>query len=187
MQLETYVRSFANGRMRVRHPALVGLDGEERQAIEAMVMAVNGVTSVSFNPSVGSALLLWDPLRLDVETMKDHLQGWLEMVEAGDDSALEEGTHAPQSEGCSLATCAKEALEPAKKIGQTALDSVAKAIVPDVKNTKRARRMAQNRIMLGLGSASVASLVFNKTGHGYLGWGFAAFVLLHLWQHRRVL
>ena len=81
MQLETYVRSFANGRMRVRHPALVGLDGEERQAIEAMVMAVDGVTSVSFNPSVGSALLLWDPLRLDVETMKDHLQGWLEMVE----------------------------------------------------------------------------------------------------------
>ena len=55
MQLETYVRSFANGRMRVRHPALVGLDGEERQAIEAMVMAVDGVTSVSFNPSVGSA------------------------------------------------------------------------------------------------------------------------------------
>ena len=88
MQLETYVRSFANGRMRVRHPALVGLDGEERQAIEAMVMAVDGVTSVSFNPSVGSALLLWDPLRLDGETRKDHLQGWLEMGEAGDDSAL---------------------------------------------------------------------------------------------------
>ena len=125
MQLETYVRSFANGRMRVRHPALVGLDGEERQAIEAMVMAVDGVTSVSLNPSVGSALLLWDPLRLDVETMKDHLQGWLEMVEAGDDSALEEGTHVPQFEGCSLTTCAKEALEPAKKMVQTALDSVA--------------------------------------------------------------
>lgn len=116
MQLETYVRSFANGRMRVRHPALVGLDGEERQAIEAMVMAVDGVTSVSLNPSVGSALLLWDPLRLDVETMKDHLQGWLEMVEAGDDSALEEGTHVPQFEGCSLTTCAKEALKPAKKL-----------------------------------------------------------------------
>ena len=78
-------------------------------------------------------------------------------------------------------------LAPAKKLGQTALDRAAKMLVPEVKNTKRARRMAQNRIMLGLGSASVASLVFNKTGHGYLGWGFAAFVLLHLWQHRRVL
>ena len=41
MQLEMYVRSFANGRMRVRHPALVGLGGEERQAIEAMVMVLH--------------------------------------------------------------------------------------------------------------------------------------------------
>ena len=86
-----------------------------------------------------------------------------------------------------MAECANEVLAPAKKLGQTALDRAAKMLVPEVKNTKRARRMAQNRIMLGLGSASVASLVFNKTGHGYLGWGFDAFVLLHLWQHRRVL
>lgn len=164
MQLDKYVRSFANGRLRIRHPALVGLSADEYKTIETIVLTVEGITSVQLNPSLGSALLLWDPLRLDAETLKGHLQNWLVMVDG-----------------------ANEVLAPAKKLGQTALDRAAKMLVPEVKNTKRARRMAQNRIMLGLGSASVASLVFNKTGHGYLGWGFAAFVLLHLWQHRRVL
>lgn len=109
------------------------------------------------------------------------------MVDGENEVADEANDPAPKPERCSLAECANEVLEPAKKLGRTALDGAAKMLVPEVKNTKRARRMAQNRIMLGLGSASVASLVFNKTGHGYLGWGFAAFVLLHLWQHRRVL
>lgn len=187
MQLDKYVRSFANGRLRIRHPTLVGLSADEYKTIETMVLAVEGITSVQLNPSLGSALLLWDPLRLDAETLKDHLQNWLVMVDGENEVADEANDPAPKPERCSLAECANEVLGPAKKLGRTALDGAAKMLVPEVKNTKRARRMAQNRIMLGLGSASVASLVFNKTGHGYLGWGFAAFVLLHLWQHRRVL
>ena len=183
MQLDKYVRSFANGRLRIRHPALVGLSADEYKTIETMVLTVEGITSVQLNPSLGSALLLWDPLRLDAETLKGHLQNWLVMVGGENEVADEASDPAQKPERCSLEECANEVLAPAKKLGQTALDRAAKMLVPEVKDTKR----AQNRIMLGLGSASVASLVFNKTGHGYLGWGFAAFVLLHLWQHRRVL
>lgn len=72
MQLDKYVRSFANGRLRIRHPALVGLSADEYKTIETMVLTVEGITSVQLNPSLGSALLLWDPLRLDAETLKDH-------------------------------------------------------------------------------------------------------------------
>lgn len=162
MQLDKYVRSFANGRLRIRHPALVGLSADEYKTIETMVLTVEGITSVQLNPSLGSALLLWDPLRLDAETLKDHLQNWLVMVDGENEVADEANDPAPKPERCSLAECANEVLGPAKKLGRTALDGAAKMLVPEVKNTKRARRMAQNRIMLGLGSASVASLVSTK-------------------------
>ena len=148
MQLDKYVRSFANGRLRIRHPALVGLSADEYKTIETMVLTVEGITSVQLNPSLGSALLLWDPLRLDAETLKGHLQNWLVMVDGANEVADEASDPAQKPERCSLEECANEVLAPAKKLGQTALDRAAKMLVPEVKNTKRARRMAQNRICL---------------------------------------
>ena len=161
MQLDKYVRSFANGRLRIRHPALVGLSADEYKTIETMVLTVEGITSVQLNPSLGSALLLWDPLRLDAETLKGHLQNWLVMVDGANEVADEASDPAQKPERCSLEECANEVLAPAKKLGQTALDRAAKMLVPEVKNTKRARRMAQNRIMLGLGPLSCCCICGN--------------------------
>lgn len=133
MQLDKYVRSFANGRLRIRHPALVGLSADEYKTIETMVLTVEGITSVQLNPSLGSALLLWDPLRLDAETLKGHLQNWLVMVDGANEVADEASDPAQKPERCSLEECANEVLAPAKKLGQTALDRAAKMLVPEVK------------------------------------------------------
>ena len=74
----------------------------------------------------------------------------------------------------------------ASRLQETA-DVLVRTLVPDVKNIKRARRMAQNRVMLGLGAACVAALAMNKRLHGVLGYAFTALALVHSYQHRRVI
>ena len=190
MELENYVRSLINGRARIRHPALAGIGGDDIEAIKSLVTAVEGVEGLEINPSVGSALLTWDPEVLTVEALKEHTQTWLAFLAYSADTEDEEkkaAEGAVQAPAACICGEVRKAAEPAVNLARSAMDAAARVIVPDVKNVKRARRMAQNRIMLGLGAASVASLAFNKSSHGVLGWGFAAFALLHLWQHRTVL
>lgn len=181
MELQTYVRSFIRGRVRIRHEALAGIGQEEIKFIESVVLAVEGVQKVSVNPTVGSALLVWDPEVLSIEQLKEHLACWLAMLGCNEMQA-----HTAENNDQSQ-SCATEVLNLVQSVACLLLDEAAKVLAPGVKNVKRARRLTQNRIMLGFASASVASLAFNKGSHGVFGWGFAAFALLHLWQHRRVL
>ncbi len=183
--LAKYVRSFANGRARIRHPAVCTMAAEDIAAVTEAVTAVEGIDSVEFNSVTGSVLLTWDPLVLTLEDLKSHLSFWLAALGEENSTESEEGC----AEKCTCASCEdlEKLAEPIKKAGQSALDSAAKILVPGIKNVRRARRMAQNRVMLGLGMASVASLAFGKGAHGMLGWGFVAFILFHLYRYRKVL
>ena len=68
------------------------------------------------------------------------------------------------------------------------LEKGARLIAPGQKNAKRAKRVAQNRLMLALLGGSVASLASGTYRvHAALGWSFVGLLALHLYQHRRVL
>ena len=62
-----YVRSFMDGRVRLRHPAL--RDERVAQLTRDGIAAIPGVLSVDVNPLSGSALLQYDSRALS----KDHL------------------------------------------------------------------------------------------------------------------
>ena len=57
-----YVRSFMDGRVRVRHPAL--RDGAIAAAARTALLGVDGVRDIELNLLSGSALILYDSARL---------------------------------------------------------------------------------------------------------------------------
>lgn len=81
-----YVRSFTEGRVRLRHPAL------EKEQIAALARAslegIPGVQEVSINTQTGSALLLYDPGQIDQETLVDKGILWAQWL----DDCLSSGT-----------------------------------------------------------------------------------------------
>ena len=56
LRLLRYVRSFLDGRVRIRHPALQ--DREVVEIVRKHLSAVRGVRSLQFNPDSGSVLIL---------------------------------------------------------------------------------------------------------------------------------
>ena len=62
-----YVRSFMDGRVRVRHPALrdAAIAGKARAAL----LRVDGVRDIELNPLSGSALILYDSSRLSQDRL----------------------------------------------------------------------------------------------------------------------
>lgn len=190
--IDKYVTSLVNGRARIRHPALVGLDCETIESLRQAALGVEGVLEVSVNPRVGSLLVIWDPEVATVEDLKGALAFGLEMLgmsEACDTKTQEQKSAEDNSCLCRCLTTEKleSALKPVTKVTDTVLDQVAKVVAPNVGSVRRARRIAQNRLMLATGIGSVAALALKTKWHASLGWVFAAFVLAHLYQHRRVL
>ncbi len=162
--IEEAIRSCVPGRVRVRHEALKNLAAGEIEALRQTISAVDGVQSVRVNPRTGSLLLYWDVRKISDEELLGLAQ-WLLA-----------GLRAPAVQ------------RPCERSQQERrLDALARMLVPGVSNIKRARRMAKNRVMLGLGAASVASLAFSRRLHGVLGWAFALMTALHANDHRRVL
>lgn len=188
--IDRYVTSLVNGRARVRHPALVGLDGDTVETLKQAAMGVEGVLDVAVNPRVGSLLVIWDPEVATVEDLKGALEFGLAML--GMDEVCEEESEetCAREKTCACKLTAKSlevAMAPVAKLADVALDQAAKVVAPNVKNVRRARRITQNRLMLAAGVTSVATLALKTQWHAALGWVFAAFMVAHLYQHRRVL
>ncbi len=188
--IDRYVTSLVNGRARVRHPALVGLDDETVETLKQAALGVEGVLDVAVNPRVGSLLVIWDPEVATVEDLKAALEFGLAMLgmdEVCEDEPQEACTN-EKTCACKLTTKSLEmAMTPVIKVADVALDQAAKVVAPNVRNVRRARRITQNRLMLAAGTASVASLALKMQWHAALGWVFVAFMAAHLYQHRRVL
>lgn len=195
--IDQYVTSLVNGRARLRHPALKGLDAETSESLRQAALAIEGVLDVTVNPRVGSLLAVWDPQVVGVEDLKAALTFGLQMLdsqEACEACACEAGesdADETSERKCCCAEKAKSCVAPAvnavAKAGNTVLDQAAKVMAPNVANVRRARRLAQNRLMLAAGVSTVASLAFKTGWHAYLGWAFTLFLAAHLYQHRTVL
>ncbi|WP_300707529.1 HMA2 domain-containing protein [uncultured Desulfovibrio sp.] len=69
-----YVRSFMDGRVRLRHPALQ--DGRVARLARDGIAAIPGVISVEVNSRSGSALLLYDNSRLSREHLMQAGVAW---------------------------------------------------------------------------------------------------------------
>lgn len=172
-ELKDALTSLMPGRARLRHPALKDLDGDTCQMLTDAVAGLQGVESVRVNPRVGSLLITWDEEQTDAATLLQTLQPWAQMLVAD----------APNA-SCPAAARACQAN--VNDLANKALDGLARVLAPDVRAGGRARRTAQNRLMLALGTGSVSSLALGKNWHAGLGWGFVAMLALHLWQHRKV-
>ena len=85
-----YVRSFTEGRVRLRHPAL------ENPRIAALAQealsGISGVDEASVNAQTGSALLLYDPARIDQKTLVEKGVLWARWL---DDCLRDDGVRLP--------------------------------------------------------------------------------------------
>ena len=64
-----FIRSYVPGRLRLRHPGLIGLEGETLEALTSTVKSAPGITGCTVNPKVGSLLLTWDAEKLTQEDL----------------------------------------------------------------------------------------------------------------------
>ncbi len=74
-----YVRSFMDGRVRVRHPALrdAAIAGKARAAL----LRVDGVRDIELNPLSGSALILYDSTRLSQDRLIETGCRWADWLD----------------------------------------------------------------------------------------------------------
>lgn len=84
-----YVRSFMDGRVRVRHPALrdAAIAGKARAAL----LRVDGVRDIELNPLSGSALILYDSTRLSQDRLIEigcRWADWLDKAARGQASEM---------------------------------------------------------------------------------------------------
>ncbi|MDO5532719.1 HMA2 domain-containing protein [Sutterella sp.] len=179
----TFVRSVTRGRARIRHAALAGLSAEEVKQLTDMLLAYEGITSVSINPRVGSLLVTWDETKTNAEALLEAAAFFLPEEEP----AAEE-----PAAGC---TCCGEvkkvadgAVRAAKGASNRVLDLLAPVVAPDQQKGGRVRRVTQNRIMLAAFGVSIATLaVRGVAAHLAFGAAFMALLGIHLYQHRRVI
>ena len=80
LRLLRYVRSFSDGRVRIRHPAL------RREDVVAVVKAkhpaIEGVLSLECNTLSGSMLILYDSARLPRERLLAVGKAWAAYLDA---------------------------------------------------------------------------------------------------------
>lgn len=175
--MQDMIRSFVPGRLRARHPGLLGMDAESLAQTTETILALEGITDVAINPRVGSIKIEWDPNVLSEEDLAGYLAMYEAMLNVGGDD--QEAASPVQANAADAKTCA---------CIDSLLEKGARLIAPGQKNAKRAKRMAQNRLMLALLGGSVASLASGSYRvHAVLGWSFVGLLALHLYQHRNVL
>lgn len=178
------VRSYCPGRLRLRMELLRGIDAVTVEAVVGMLTEKPGVLSIQVNPRVGSLLLVWDPCKaeIDLEALAEES---VCMFEAARSMGLFVKTNTEEK---SKRHPGKEVSAALDKLTETPLEMLSKLIAPDVKKGGRAKRVAQNRLMLILLALSLGSLAYGGArAHTLLGTGFMGLLGVHLWQHRRVL
>ncbi len=179
IDIDSCIRSYVPGRVRIRHASLKGLGADEVRALKEMIEGVEGVRAADINPRTASLLLYWDETQLSADDLKAWFAWYVESCAAQPEGAQQTQQSCGGGETCGL-PAVREAC-------QKAGDEFARLLAPGIPNIKRARRTAQNRAMLGLGAASVAALAAGRRLHAWLGFGFVLLSLVHLYQHRRVL
>lgn len=81
-----YVRSFMDGRVRLRHPALQ--NHQVARLAQDGIAAIPGVLSVEVNPLSGSALLHYDHNRLNRDQLMQMGVAWAVWLDAARDGHI---------------------------------------------------------------------------------------------------
>lgn len=194
-EIRDAIRSLLPGRLRLRHPMLYKISTEEIESLRDLLLGIEGMTEVTINPNVGSALLFWNPQVLTEEVLLETLNFYAEMfldttgeVDVPTDTKSLTTGKPILSDG--LTRVMEKGLSSVETTVVRGFTSAAKTLTPTMaqKNGRRAARVLQNRTMLGLFTGSIAALAVKQTGwHVGLGAAFMALLLVHLQQHRRVL
>ena len=195
-EIKKYVRSYVPGRLRLRHPALVGLDFETVKAITSTITSAEGITACTINPEVGSLLLLWDTKKITEETLAGYFAFWMALLPEGIDEADAEEKE-NQNVVDAKHTLAKglykgnllleDAVTRGKSLSTLSLDKLSAVLAPDQKKSARRRRVTQNRLMLLTCAASIGAIALGSKAHTALGLGFLSLLAVHLKQHKTVL
>jgi len=162
--LKACVKSFVDGRIRLRHPALCSPDNAA--LLLEMINAVDGVRSTTLNPVTGSLLLEYDPSVLDLQTLLDMAAPLETFV----------GSHVKQN----------SSLDMQPKESQNGRKSPAGSCSRGF--LQRGKRRPLNLGMLfTLGTSMAFALAGRMTGHVAWGLAFLALGSVHIGIHRKSL
>ena len=157
-----FIRSYVPGRLRLRHPGLIGLEGETLEALTSTVKSAPGITGCSL-------LLTWDAEKLTQEDLLGYLQFWAAFLP---EVALEAPSHAKHRAMSGALT-------------ETILTRM-QDILACKGSAAKCRRQMENRLTALFGVATMASLLKGASLHAQIGTVFAAMLVWHLWKRRRV-
>lgn len=164
-----FIRSYVPGRLRLRHPGLIGLEGETLEALTSTVKSAPGITACVVNPKVGSLLLTWDAEKLTKDDLLGYLQFWAAFL----------------PEDAQGGTSHSEKQAPCGALTETILTRMQDILVCKGSAAK-CRRQLENRLTALFGVATMASLLKGASLHAQVGTVFAAMLAWHLWKRRRV-
>lgn len=164
-----FIRSYVPGRLRLRHPGLIGLEGETLEALTSTVKSAPGITGCTVNPKVGSLLLTWDAEKLTQEDLLGYLQFWAAFL----------------PEDAQGGTSHSEKQAPCGALTETILTRM-QDILACKGSAAKCRRQMENRLTALFGVATMASLLKGASLHAQIGTVFAAMLVWHLWKRRRV-
>lgn len=174
--MERFVRSFYDGRCRIRHDTLKNT--ETIAMIEGLLVNVDGVTSVQSNVRVGSLLLEYDVDVLPTAQLMEFVTP-LAANFIGDE---EDDADVQSTEQKSACSCIKDVLAKSDIVAQ------GKNITSNLEGLlkKTSARKAINYSMLG-SLALCLGLSSNKSVHVAAGGLFMAALSLHLVRNRKAL
>lgn len=164
-----FIRSYVPGRLRLRHPGLIGLEGETLEALTSTVKSAPGITGCTVNPKVGSLLLTWDAEKLTKDDLLGYLQFWAAFL----------------PEDAQGGTSHSEKQAPCGALIETILTRM-QDILACKGSAAKCRRQMENRLTALFGVATMASLLKGASLHAQIGTVFAAMLVWHLWKRRRV-
>ena len=164
-----FIRSYVPGRLRLRHPGLIGLEGETLEALTSTVKSAPGITGCTVNPKVGSLLLTWAAEKLTQEDLLEYLQFWAAFL----------------PEDAQGGTSHSEKQAPCGALTETILTRM-QDILACKGSAAKCRRQMENRLTALFGVATMASLLKGASLHAQIGTVFAAMLVWHLWKRRRV-
>ena len=162
-----FIRSYVPGRLRLRHPGLVGLSCEDMQALTLTVQSASGITGCVVNPKVGSLLLTWDTKKLTEQDLLGYLQFWAAFLpEEALGTKEEKAGHPDLSE--KLLSCVREL-------------SAGKG------SRVKCLKVLERRLTALFGVATIASLLKGSSLHARIGVAFTVLLAWHIWKHKRAL
>ena len=84
-EIESYITSFVDGRVRLRHPSLKR--AEDAEQVRVFLASLPGILRVAVNSRTGSLLLEYDPARISREDLLSLAGQWADFASAQDEGA----------------------------------------------------------------------------------------------------